>query len=127
MQTVTTLKTDSDHEATLAADIAEGLATGSPDYRVRTPAHDQHYTPLMDVVSLAIGMPGDPILTALLALLADGLRSTDAVIVLRARAAVEAISAAHVESQLESAVQEDADAAPLFVPSPWSREARRGA
>ena len=114
----------------LARDIAEGLATGNPKYPVRTPAHATgcgravQYTPLLDVVSEAIGAPSCPILKALLALLAGGLKSSDPAQVERASAALQAISTAHVDAQVEAAIEDDADAAPLFVPSPWSRAAR---
>lgn len=126
MHTVTTTSPDSELRANLAKEIAEALATGKPDFPVRTPAHRSDYTPLIDLVSEAIGAPNCPILTALLALVAGGLKSSDAAIVAQANAALQAISAAHVESQIDAAIQEDADAVG-FVPAPWTHQARRAA
>lgn len=127
MQTVVTLNTDSDHAASLARDIAEGLTTGNPRFAVRTPAHRSAYTPLLDVVSEAIGAPQDPILTALLALVAGGLKSTDAAQARLATGAMEAIARAHIEAQIDAAIEEDSEALGMFVPAPWSREGRRAA
>lgn len=127
MHTLTTTSPDSELRANLAKDIAEALAAGKPAWAVRTPAHRSAYTPLIDVVSEAIGAPGDPILTALLALVAGGLKSGDPAIVAQANAALQAISSAHVEAQIDAYTAEDEAAEGLFTPAPWTPQARRAA
>lgn len=123
MQQITTISTDSDLRANLAKDIAEGLATGCPDYRVRTPAHRSAYTPLLDVVSEAIGAPQDPILTQALALAAAGLKSSDAGMVRLATGFVDAVCRAHIDAQLEAYVEQDAEAAAEAEFFPFARAA----
>jgi hypothetical protein len=129
MRTATTLRPDSDLRATLAKDIAEAVASGKPEAPVRTPAEGAisgtHYRPLVDLVSESIGAPGDPILTALLALVAEALRSQDGAIRHQAEAAVQAIVSAHIEGQIDAAVEEEIEAVGLFTPVAWSREGRR--
>jgi hypothetical protein len=123
VKTLTTLNPASDLAAYLAKDIAEGLATGNAGYLVRTPAHRDAYEPLADVVSAAIGMPDCPILTALLALVAGGLKSSDQAMVRLATGALEAIGRAHIDAQLPALIEQDAIAAEEAEYFPFARAA----